>query len=395
MRYRRSPTPSRARVGVLFSLFAAFVLILAGCTGIARDGASADRAQTCLSQLGERSAATSGVFVEPDDGYEPVIEELAAAQCTVDLTIYMLTDDTIFDALTDAASRGVRVRVILDEHPYGMFGDQQEAMDRLLEGGVEVQWGPDTHQFTHAKYMVIDGRVALIMNQNLTRSAFNGNREFGLVTTEPDAVAQAEEIFKADWTRSSSEGIAGPLVVSPENSRQRIMQMIWDAEVSIDFYAEVIRDTGIIAALEEAVERGVAVRLIVNGTVDPEDLEALADLSEAGVEVRMMETLYIHAKTIIFDSESALIGSQNYTTTSLERNREVGIVVDDPRLVARVVAIYQRDWLRAIPSGSSLPSPPNTSLANVGRGHSASGDTSYRTALAIPENTQLRVLASA
>lgn len=351
-RHSPTPSPSRSRGEVCLSLLLTFLLILSGCTGIGQDQTGTNVVESCLSQLEEPSLSVTGVFIEPDDGYVPVVEELAAAQCAIDLTIYMLTDDVIFTALTDAAARGVRVRVILDQHPYGMFGDQQEAMDRLLEGGVEVQWGLEQHQFTHAKYMVIDGQVALIMNQNLTRSAFNGNREFGVITTELGVVDQAQGIFEADWTGSVREGIAGPLVVSPENSRQRISGMIGDAETSIDFYAEVIRDPGIISALEDAVQRGVTVRLIVNATVDPEDLEALVDLSLTGVQVRVMESIYIHAKTMVFDGHSALIGSQNYTTTSLERNREVGMVIDDPRLVARVIAIYERDWLRAIPAES-------------------------------------------
>ncbi len=259
------------------------------------------------------------------------------------------------------------MRVILDQHPFGMFGDQQEAMDRLIAAGVEVQWGQDQYQFTHAKYMVIDGRVALIMNQNLTRSAFEGNREYGVVTTEPNVVDHAQSIFEADWDGSRPNASAGPLVVSPENSRERITRMISEAATSIDFYAELIRDTGLIETLQDAVNRGVSVRLIVNATVDPEDLEALVDLSRNGVEVRMMESLYIHSKTMIFDIDSALIGSHNYTMTSLDRNRELGIVINDKQLVSRVVAIYERDSLRAIPAEPvALVAPFRIGLADIG-----------------------------
>lgn len=305
---------------------------------------------TCLARLSEPKSAVTGVFVEPDDGYAPVLDELDGARCTIDLTMYMLTDDMVFASLIDAAGRGVRVRVILDQHPFGMFGDQQEAMDRLRDGGVEVAWGASRFQFTHAKYAVVDGEVALVMNQNFTRAAFNGNREFGVITSRPDVVNQAQALFDADWAGEPVETLAGPLIVSPETSRSRIVALILSAERSIDFYAEVIRDTGIVAALREAEQRGVDVRLIVNSSVDPADLEALSQLDRIGVDVRMMETMYIHAKTMIVDGEVALIGSQNYTMTSLDRNREVGMLVEEPALVARVNAVYERDWLRAIPA---------------------------------------------
>jgi HKD family nuclease len=335
--------PSRLRGGAFWCPLLLVALVLAGCSG-------PHTVQECLAGLPSAPAEVTGVFVEPDDSYAPVLDELEHARCAIDVTIYMLTDDLVFTALTDAASRGVRVRVILDEHPFGMFGDQQEARDRLEQGGVEVMWGASQFQFTHAKYIVVDSRVAVIMNQNLTRSAFNGNREFGVVTTEADPVEQAQAVFNHDWDGTSSDGVTGPLIISPETSRSRITALMNSAGTSIDFYAEVIRDEGIIATLRAAVQRGVHVRLIVNSSVDPADLEALLELSTDGVEVRMMETIYIHAKTLIVDGEAALIGSQNYTMTSLDRNREVGMVVDDSALVARVVAVYERDWVRAVPA---------------------------------------------
>lgn len=337
------------------------------------------RAGGCLDGLDDPAPVT-GVFVEPDDGYPPVLDELSGARCTIDLTIYMLTDDTVFDALISARERGVRVRVILDQHPFGMFGDQQEARDRLEDAGIEVQWGLSRFQFTHAKFIVVDERVALVMNQNLTYSAFNGNREFGVVTTDQAIVAQALAIFENDWSGDGERVPSGPLLVSPVTSRSGITRLILEAESSIDFYAEVIRDDGVIAALRDAVARGVRVRLIVNASVDPDDLERLAELSAIGVDVRMSEQIYIHAKAMIVDDESALIGSQNYTMTSLDRNREVGLVVTDPSLVMRVASVFERDWVRSVPastvSGASMPDPspllrtfgveyPDTPLDNV------------------------------
>jgi hypothetical protein len=38
---------------------------------------------------------------------------------------------------------------------------------------------------------VIDDAVTLILNQNLTPSAFTANREFGVVTSRPDTVQAA------------------------------------------------------------------------------------------------------------------------------------------------------------------------------------------------------------
>lgn len=324
--------------------------LLSACTPAWNLPAPQQSTGACLDGLGAPAAPVTGVFVQPDDGYAPVVDEIDAARCTLDLTMYMLTDDVIFDALTAADARDVRVRVILDQHPFGMFGDQQEAFDRLEGRGVEVQWGESAYQFTHAKYMVIDARVAVIMNQNFTGAAFDGNREFGVITTHPEEVAQAADVFASDWAADgASPAVPGPLVVSPDNARQRVLELIGSADRSIDVYAEVIRDVDVLAALRAAERRGVQVRLIMNASLDPEDIAAVEALVGDGVEVRLMETLYIHAKAMTVDGETSLIGSVNYSMTSLDRNREVAMVVDDPLLVSRVIAVYERDWARSVP----------------------------------------------
>jgi cardiolipin synthase A/B len=94
----------------------------------------------------------------------------------------------------------------------------------------------------------------------------------------------------------------------------------------------------------------VRVRLIVNASFDSEEEDVLISLASAGVDVRLMEGLYIHAKTMIVDGATALIGSQNYTPTSLDQNRELGMVVEQGALVNRCLAIFERDWVRAIPA---------------------------------------------
>jgi phosphatidylserine/phosphatidylglycerophosphate/cardiolipin synthase-like enzyme len=75
-----------------------------------------------------------------------------------------------------------------------------------------------------------------------------------------------------------------------------------------------------------------------------------------------MEGLYIHAKTMIVDGSAALIGSQNYTSTSLDKNRELGMIVEQPALVSRCLAIYERDWLRAVPA---VPVPEDVPLGEA------------------------------
>ena len=86
-------------------------------------------------------------------------------------------------------------------------------------------------------------------------------------------------------------GVDGLLIVSPTNSRERMLEMIDGADRSIDFYAEVIRDPEIIAAIGNAVDRGVSVRLIVDQSIDADSQDAaLHALADAEVHHQVLDT---------------------------------------------------------------------------------------------------------
>jgi cardiolipin synthase A/B len=110
----------------------------------------------------------TGVFIEPGDGRAPLLDEIQAARQSIDLEVYIVTDDVIVQSLEEAQRRGVDVRVILEEHPFGGGGGQEEIFTRLENAGIAVRWGNPVFRFSHIKMMVIDEAVTVIMNQNLT-----------------------------------------------------------------------------------------------------------------------------------------------------------------------------------------------------------------------------------
>ena len=194
--------------------------------------------------------------------------------------------------------------------------------------------------------LVIDDSVTIIMNQNLTQSAFTSNREFGVVTNRPDAAQAAAAIFAADWTRGA-EPDPRLLVVSPTNAREQLLALVRGARVSLDLYAEVLRDPEVLDALAAAAERGIRVRIIISPSAD--FAAEVDELTASGVDIRFSSSLYIHAKLIITDGERAFIGSQNLSATSLDQNRELGIIVDDPVNLARLTRTFAIDFRAAAP----------------------------------------------
>jgi phosphatidylserine/phosphatidylglycerophosphate/cardiolipin synthase-like enzyme len=194
------------------------------------------------------------------------------------------------------------------------------------------------------------------MNQNLTASAFSQNRELNVVTTRPADVAQAAAIFDADWDRAA-EPAPGPLVVSPTNSRPALLALIGGAERTLDVYAEVVRDPEFMAALTDAARRGVAVRVVMSPGEERQLVE-LRQLAEAGVAVRLVPSPYIHAKLFLVDGRRAFVGSQNMTATSLDQNRELGLIVDEPGAIERIGRVFAEDFGRSRGLEQELGSAP-------------------------------------
>lgn len=323
---------------------------------------SAESIESCLSHAPIPTQVTA-VHVQPDSGHAPVIDEIDQARCAVDVNMYLFTDQTVLEALRRAEDRGIRVRVILEKQPFGTFGDQQEMYDQLSSLGVEVQWAPDAFQYSHAKYMVVDSTVLLVTNQNFTGAGFGGNREFGVVTTDPRYVNEAQAIFNADWNGDSVSVEIKHLVVSPINARETILGLINGSTESIWMYSEVLRDENITAALSAASERNVDVRILVNASADEEDVPYFLDALGHGVQIRVLDKPYVHAKLLIVDGTQALVGSQNYSFTSLDRNRELGVVIDDPIDLNLIASVYEKDWANAEQVDSITQSPQSAPIA--------------------------------
>lgn len=272
----------------------------------------------------------------------------------------MLTDRPVEAALGRAAQRGVQVRVMLEERPYGGERYAREAYDALRAEGVNVRWANErAFTYTHEKALIVDTRVAGIFTFNLTGSGQFRNREFGVIDhAAPDARTLAA-VFDADWSRRPAHVRPGRLVLSPINSRGDLDRLISGAHRTLDLYAEEVNDADLEARLIGDARRHVRVRLITSG-----DSAGVSALRSGGVHVFVMSSPYVHAKAIVADGSRVFIGSENISFTSLNRNREAGILVTD-RAVANVVArTFNADW-RGESSAGSPPPPPTTSNHGV------------------------------
>ena len=295
---------------------------------------------------GVATNAEASIFVEPDDGPEPLLAELNGANKSIDLIMYLLTDRPLITALESAERRGVQVRTLLEQHPFGEGPGNQDAYDRLQRAGIAVRWTSPRFKLTHEKAAVVDGREALILTLNLTASAFSRNREYGAIDRTPEDVTEVAALFNADWNRTAYAPSRPALVVSPDNSRPKLLALIGQASRQLDVESEEVQDEGIEQALIEASKRGVSVRVVLSPAQTGADANAkgVQRLQAGGVRVHSMRKPYVHAKMFVADGQTAFLGSENISSQSLDGNRELGLFLSQPAAVARMESTFEQDW---------------------------------------------------
>lgn len=291
-------------------------------------------------------AQTLALTVEPDEGTAPLSSLLAQASRSIDIVMYDFTDTAIEQALADASSRGIAVRVLLDHGYYGQPDKKNDAAYAYFQKmHVPVQWTPSYFALTHQKTAVIDKTTAYIMTFNLTPKYYATGRDFGITDTDPADVNAIEKTFEADWSKQQIAPQYGDALVWSPGSENDLVSLIQRAHDTLDVYNEEMADKTIIAALQDAAARGVSVRVIMTNAGNWRT--AFVDLRKSGVSIRTYSgahALYIHAKMIVADASYGFLGSENFSANSLLKNRELGIFIEDPSVLSSLEATFAKDW---------------------------------------------------
>jgi len=107
----------------------------------------------------------------------------------------------------------------------------------------------------------------------------------------------------------------------------------------------------ILKAIEQAVARGVTVRLLVDGSEAKRKRSQAQDAKKAGAEVRRWKPKKgkLHAKCLIIDGSRVLTGSFNWTDSASESNVELLLFSDDAPVAQEFQEVFERLWEQGKP----------------------------------------------
>ncbi|GAB3193865.1 cardiolipin synthase [Nesterenkonia suensis] len=143
----------------------------------------------------------------PDENNLRLFNDLIyqATERLVICTPYLVPDDSLLYAVTNAAHRNVEVILLVSKKAdqFTVQHAQQSYYEALLAAGVRIFRYPDP-DVLHAKFMIIDDDVIVIGSSNMDMRSFSLNLEVTLMVVDEQKVREVEEVF-ADYMAISSE----------------------------------------------------------------------------------------------------------------------------------------------------------------------------------------------
>lgn len=319
------------------------------------------------------------VYTYGEYAFEAMLSAIDAAQDHVFFETYIWKGDEIGqafrDALGRAAERGVAVYAVWDGFanlvvPRSFYRAMSSMVNTYQHPVFPAPWSPKTWGRDHRKILTVDGEVGFVGGYNIGSLYATGWRDTHARIIGP-GVAELENAFIDFWNMQVSPARRintnpkrqwrGSLWVHRNTPRIRVypirnmyLEAIDRASERIWLtHAYLIPDDDLVAALRDAVNRDVDVRIIVPARSNHVVADWLsrgyyASLLQSGVRLYLYQGAMVHSKTGTIDGHWSTIGTANLDRLSLWGNYEVNLEITDEQVAQHMEAVFQLDQSNCI-----------------------------------------------
>ena len=310
---------------------------------------------------------TPGNAIEPlvngEETYPAMLEAIEGARRSIALATYIFDASGIgarfIEALVQAASRGVEVRVLIDDVS-DRFSWPSPAR-KLRRGGVTVGiFNPPViparlhaiHLRNHRKILIVDGATGFTGGMNIDKRYWGegASRDLHFRLRGP-VVGQLMEVFADDWQFTTGEALAGEAwACEPQPQGKSLARAVdggphagfdrlrWALLGGLHAARRAVRictpyflpDPALISGLNAAALRGVEVDIVLPEETDLPHVHwatrhQLWQVLERGCRVWMRPGTFDHSKLMVVDAAWTLLGSANWDARSLRLNFELNV----------------------------------------------------------------------
>jgi phosphatidylserine/phosphatidylglycerophosphate/cardiolipin synthase-like enzyme len=286
---------------------------------------------------------------------EAVIEDINAAQRSIDLAVFDIDLDDLTDALIAAKQRGLTVRLVVDSENLEA-AEVAEMTGRMQQADIPITFD-DREAFMHNKFIVIDRRIAWLGSWNMTENdTYRNNNNMIRLRSQLAADAyrtEFETMFNGTFGGRKPAVPRRQIVLdetpvaiyfSPEDGAAKyVIEQINNAKSSIRFMAFSFTSADIANAMIAREQEGISVQGVMERQ-NASGVGAVFDLLKQNkIDVLVDGNCYIlHHKTIIIDDQIVITGSYNFTRSAERENDENLVIISDPELAQLYLEEYDR-----------------------------------------------------
>jgi len=270
------------------------------------------------------------LLIQPGDGVSPLVKGINSAKKSVEIAIFRFDRQEIERALVNAVARGVFVHALIAYTNSGGEKNLRQLEANLLAAGITVARTAGDLLRYHYKFMIIDRRILYLLAFNYTYLDIEHSRSFGIITKNTRFVQEAVNLFEADTKRQPYTPELEAFVVSPTNARKQLPRFIKGAKQQLLIYDPKVSDAAMLRLLDDRARAGVEIRIIGRlGKKAPH------------LDSRRATRMPLHTRTIIRDRHKAFVGSQSLRQVELDKRRELGLIVRDPKVVKALIRTFE------------------------------------------------------
>lgn len=337
-----------------------------------------------------------------EEMFASMCEELRQAQKFIFFEYFIIEEgvmwNTILEILKRKVREGVDVRVIYDD--VGSIATLPTNYDRFLASlGIRAvrfnRFVPTLNTYlnyrNHRKMMIIDGNVGYMGGINLADEYINKKVRFGHwkdtgIMLRGDGTANMTSLFLQMWEYVTGEPVPPldpylPMVKLPADGYVQSFadSPLDDINIGESTYLQIIHnakdyvyittpylvlDNEMITALTIAAQSGVDVRILTPGIPDKKLVYMITrsyyqQLHRAGVKIYEYRPGFLHAKSIVSDDDTAVVGTINMDfrsfflhfecATCFYNSSVVGAVKQDILETINVSRKIDDVWLHKVP----------------------------------------------
>ncbi len=312
------------------------------------------------------------IIIYPEDelrmrAKDKIIAKIKSAKISIKMSIYQIKEPDIIEALCAQSTKGVRVDVICEETPYQhafnkRIQETEGLLTKLLNANVHLHLRPENLKkhfpkgHYHARYIIIDKDRFLLTTGNFDETTFDHARDFCIIFSKEKNETIFNtllQLFDRDISNQTISDLneSPSLIIGPHGQREKIIGFLSGATKNIKMYQQFFNDPVIQDVIKKLMkEKGITVDVVMmayptNYHSDPNE-KTQDDLEKSGVDIRLMDHLYAHARAIIIDDKHALIGTTQLSPPSLDENREISIIIEGD-VVKKLINQFKYDQVRA------------------------------------------------